>query len=115
MCYIGATLRFDRIVIPWLVERFQDDPVTMAKAILAYRKLFTADISTVTQTFIDARDKTAMLVGRLEEQTGHLSEQQREMSAVSESLAAASEESFASSSQMRDTASEMADEAQLGR
>jgi len=46
----------------------------------------------VAQTFIDSRDKTAMLIDRLEEQTGHLSTQQREMSAVSESLAAASEE-----------------------
>ncbi len=113
MSYVGATLRIDRIVIPWLVERFQDDPLMIAKSILAYRKLFTADVSAVTQTFVDARDKTATLVGRFEEQTGHLSEQQREMSAVSESLAAASQESFASASQMRDTAGEMADEAKL--
>ena len=115
MSYIGATLRIDRIVIPWLVERFQDDPLMIAKSILAYRKLFTADVSAVTQTFIDARDKTATLVGRFEEQTGHLSEQQREMSAVSESLAAASQESFASASQMRDTAERDGRRGQAGR
>ena len=55
------------------VERFQEDPVTLAKALMAYRKLVTADVSMVTQTFIDSRDKTAMLIYRLEEQTGHLS------------------------------------------
>ena len=83
----------------------------LAKALMAYRKLVTADIAMVTQTFIDSRDRTAMLISRLEEQNGHLSQQQHEMSAVSESLAAASQESFASSSQMRDIATGMSAEA----
>src|SRR5207244_2662252 len=37
MSYIGATLRIDRVVIPALVTRYQDDPVKLARAIMAYR------------------------------------------------------------------------------
>jgi heme-based aerotactic transducer len=111
MSYIGATLRIDRVVIPALIERFQDDPVKLGKAIMAYRKVFTADVATVVQTFIDARDKTAMLVDRLEEQTTHLGEQQVELSSVSENLAASAQESHASSANMSDLAGQMADEA----
>ena len=109
--YIGATLRVDRVVIPALISRYQHDPATLGKAIMAYRKVFTADVATVVQTFIDARDKTAMLVDRLEEQTGHLGEQQTEMSQVSETLAAAAEQSHASSANMNQLAAEMADQA----
>jgi heme-based aerotactic transducer len=109
--YIGATLRIDRVVIPALIDRYQHDPVTLGKAIMAYRKLFTADVATVVQTFIDARDKTAMLVDRLEEQTNHLGEQQQEMSQVSQTLAASAEESHASSANMSDVANQMADQA----
>jgi heme-based aerotactic transducer len=111
MSYIGATLRIDRVVIPALINRFGHDPALLGKAIMAYRKLFTADVATVTQTFIDARDKTAMLVGRLESQTNHLSEQQSELTTVSETLAAAAEESHASAGTMSDLAGQMADQA----
>jgi heme-based aerotactic transducer len=112
MSYIGATLRIDRVVIPALVTRYQHDPVKLAKAIMAYRKLFTADVATVTQTFIDARDKTAMLVGSLEEQASSLSAQQAQMSELSETLAASAQESHASATHMSELAGEMADEAQ---
>ncbi len=111
MSYIGATLRIDRVVIPALISRYGDDPILLGKTIMAYRKLFTADIATVVQTFIDARDQTAMLIDSLETQTGHLAGQQTEMSQVSESLAAASQEAHASATQMSRLASEMASEA----
>ena len=102
--YIGATLRIDRVVIPALISRYQHDPVTLGKAIMAYRKLFTSDVATVVQTFIDARDKTAMLVERLEEQTTQLGD-------VSETIAAAAEQSHASATNMRDLAGQMAEQA----
>ena len=109
--YIGATLRIDRVVIPALISRYQHDPATLGKAIMAYRKLFTFDVATVAQTFIDGRDKTAMLVDRLEEQTTHLGDQQREMSEVSETLAAAAEQSQASATDMSEVAGQMAEQA----
>ena len=109
--YIGATLRIDRIVIPALIETFQHDPVQLGKAVMAYRKLLTADVAAVTQTFIDARDKTQMLVERLEDQAGQLDSQQREVSEVSVTLAAAAQESHASASSTNELAGTMAREA----
>ena len=111
MSYIGASLRIDRVVIPALITRYQDDPVKLAKTIMAYRKLSTADIATVTQVFLDRRDKTSLLVDRLEEQTSQLGSQQREMSEVSETLAAAAEQSHASATNMNDLAGQMAAQA----
>lgn len=112
MSYIGATLLIDRVVIPALIERHQDDPVLLGKAILAYRKLFTADIAMVTQTFIDARDKTALLVERMEGQTHDLAEQQGEMAQVSETLAASAQELHASATDVSGLAVEMGDQSQ---
>ena len=109
--YIGATLRIDRIVIPALIESFHHDPILLGKAIMAYRKLLTADVAAVTQTFIDARDKTQMLVERLEEQAGQLDAQQRAVSEVSVTLAAAAQESHASASSTNEFAGQMAKEA----
>ena len=109
--YIGATLRIDRIIIPALIESFHHDPVLLGKAIMAYRKLLTADVAAVTQTFIDARDKTQMLVERLEEQAEQLDSQQREVSEVSVTLAAAAQESHASASSTNEFAGQMATEA----
>jgi methyl-accepting chemotaxis protein len=60
---------------------------------------------------VDARDKTAMLVDRLEQQTTHLGEQQREMSQVSETLAASAQQSHASAANMSSLAAEMAAQA----
>jgi methyl-accepting chemotaxis protein len=109
--YIGATLRIDRIVIPALIERLHHDPIVLGKAIMAYRKLLTVDVATVTQTFIDARDKTQMLVERLEDQAGQLDEQQREVNEVSVTLAAAAEQSLASAGSTSELAGEMAQQA----
>ena len=109
--YIGATLRIDRIFIPALIESFHHDPVLLGKAIMAYRKLLTADVAAVTQTFIDARDKTQMLVARLEDQAEQLDAQQREVSEVSVTLAAAAQQSHASASSTNEFAGQMAVEA----
>ena len=109
--YIGATLRIDRIIIPALIESFHHDPIMLGKAIMAYRKLLTADVAAVTQTFIDARDKTQMLVQRLEDQAGQLDEQQREVNDVAVTLAAAAQESHASASNTNELAAQMATEA----
>jgi heme-based aerotactic transducer len=109
--YIGATLRIDRIVIPALIENFHHDPVLLGKALMAYRKLLTADVATVTQTFIDSRDKTQMLISRLEEQAVHLDEQQRELNEASVTLAAAAQQSHASAGSTSELAGEMTTQA----
>ena len=109
--YIGATLRIDRIVIPALIESFHHDPLLLAKALMAYRKLLTADVATVTQTFIDSRDKTQMLVERLEGQAETLDEQQRELNDASVTLAAAAQQSHASAGSTSELAGEMTSQA----
>jgi heme-based aerotactic transducer len=116
MSYIAATLQIDRYVYPALVSRFHDDPVALCKALMAYRKMLTADVAIIVQTFIDsrfveARAKSELLVGRLEQQTGHLSAQQDELDKVSGALAAASQEAHASASSVSELAGEMAGEA----
>ena len=109
--YIGATLRIDRIVIPAMIEAFHHDPVLLGKALMAYRKLLTADVATVTQTFIDSRDKTQMLIERLEEQAGHLDEQQRDLNDASVTLAAAAQQSHASAGSTSELAGDMTTQA----
>jgi heme-based aerotactic transducer len=111
MSYIGATLRVDRVVVPAIVSELSHDPAKLAKSIMAYRKLFTVDVATVTQTFMDARDKTEMLIGRLKVQTQELTERQSEMSTASQSLAASAQESHASATTMSELATGMADQA----
>ncbi len=68
MSYIGATLQIDRYVYPALISRFHDDPVALCKALMAYRKMLTADVAIIVQTFIDSRfveaqAKSELLVG----------------------------------------------------
>ena len=116
MSYIGATLQIDRYVYPALVSRFHDDPVALCKALMAYRKMLTADVAIIVQTFIDSRfveaqAKSELLVSRLEEQTAHLSEQQDELNNVSAALAAASQQAHASAASVNQLAGEMAGEA----
>ena len=116
MSYIAATLQINRCVYPALVSRFHDDPVALCKALMAYRKMLTADVAIIVQTFIDSRfveaqAKSQLLVGRLEQQTAHLSTQQDELNNVSAALAAASEQAHASASSVRQLAGEMASEA----
>jgi methyl-accepting chemotaxis protein len=116
MSYIGATLQLDRYVYPALVSRFQDDPVALCRALMAYRKMLTADVAIIVQTFIDSRFVTAqakseLLVERLEQQTAHLSSQQDDLDRVAASLAAASEEAHASASSVNGLAGEMAEQA----
>ena len=116
MSYIGATLQIDRYVYPALVSRFHDDPVSLCRALMAYRKMLTADVAIIVQTFIDSRfveaqAKSELLVGRLEEQTAHLSAQQNELDRVSAALAAASQQAHASASSVSELAGEMAGEA----
>jgi heam-based aerotactic trancducer len=116
MSYIGATLQIDRYVYPALVGRFQDDPVSLCKALMAYRKMLTADVAIIVQAFIDSRfveaqAKSELLVGRLDDQTAHLSQQQDELDKVSAELAAASQEAHASASSVSELAGAMANEA----
>ncbi len=117
MSYIGATLQIDRYVYPALVSRFHDDPVALCKALMAYRKMLTADVAIIVQTFIDSRfveaqAKSQLLVGRLDEQTAHLSGQQAELDQVSSTLAAASQQAHASAASVSQLAGEMAREAE---
>ncbi|MDO8209487.1 globin-coupled sensor protein [Conexibacter sp. CPCC 206217] len=109
--FIGAVLRLDGIAIPWLVQRHADDPQQLVQALMAYRKLTTADVAVVTQTFIDARDHTVALVQQLEQQTLHVSEQQRQVTSVSQSLAAAAQQSLASATQLSLTSTGIAERA----
>jgi heam-based aerotactic trancducer len=116
MSYIGATLQIDRYVYPALVSRFHEDPVSLCKALMAYRKMLTADVAIIVQTFIDSRfveaqAKSELLVARLEEQTAHLGAQQDELDKVSGALAAASEQAHASAASVTDLAGDMASEA----
>jgi heme-based aerotactic transducer len=109
MTFIGAVLRIDRVVIPWLVERYADEPETLVQALMAYRKISTADVSMVTQVFIDERDRTVDLVAQLEAQADEVAAQQREIASVSESLAAAAQESHASASELSGTSTTIAE------
>ncbi|MGE4426876.1 MAG: methyl-accepting chemotaxis protein [Solirubrobacteraceae bacterium] len=111
MSFIGAILRIDRVVIPWLMERTGEDRERFSQTLMAYRKVVTADISVVTQVFIDERDKTVQLVEQLEAQTEQLAEQQREISTVSEMLAAAAEESHASAAELSGISTDIAEKA----
>jgi len=109
--FIGAILQLDRIAIPWIVERYADDPARMTQALLAYRKVSTADVAIVTQTFIDARDRTVELVEQLEAQTLRVAEEQREVTTVSQSLAAAAQQSYASATELSRTSTGIAERA----
>ena len=116
MAYIGATLQIDRYVYPALVNRFHNDPVALCRALMAYRKMLTADVAIIVQTFIDSRFVTAqakseLLVDRLGEQTAHLGSQQDDLDRVAASLAAASQQAHASATTVSGRAAEMADQA----
>ncbi|MDX8153217.1 globin-coupled sensor protein [Patulibacter brassicae] len=110
MSFIGAVLRIDRVVLPWIMRRVAD-PERMLQTVLAYRKVVSADIALVTQVFIDERDKTVELVEQLEAQTEQLAQQQQEISTVSEMLAAAAQESHASASELSGISAEIAEKA----
>jgi len=109
--FIGAILQLDRVAIPYLVERHGDDPQRLAQALIAYRKLTSADVAIVTQTFIDARDRTVELVDQLERQTLRVAEEQREVTTVSQSLAAAAQQSYASATELSRTSGGIAERA----
>jgi uncharacterized protein YoxC len=116
MSYIAATLRIDRIVYPALVSRFRDDPVTLCRALMAYRKMLTADVAIIVQTFIDtrfveAKAKSELLVDRLGEQTAHLGDQQDQLDTVVEALAAVSQQAYAAATNVSGLAGEMAQQA----
>lgn len=103
MTFIGAVLRIDRVVIPWLVERYAGEPETLVQALMAYRKISTADVAMVTQVFIDERDRTVDLVAQLGSQADEVADRQREIVDVAESLAAAAQESHASAAELSGT------------
>ncbi|HST39257.1 MAG TPA: globin-coupled sensor protein [Conexibacter sp.] len=109
--FIGAILNLDRVAIPFLVERHGDDPARLVQALMAYRKLTTADIAVVTQTFIDARDRTVELVAQLEQQTLRVAAEQREVTTVSQSLAAAAQQSYASATELSRTSTGISERA----
>jgi heme-based aerotactic transducer len=116
MSYIAATLRIDRFVYPALVNRFADDPVGLCGALMAYRKMMTADVAIIVQTFIDSRfveakAKSELLVHRLDEQTDHLGGQQHELDNVAATLAAAAQQAHASASSLSGLAGDMAEQA----
>lgn len=56
--YLGATAVIDGVVVSGLVERYARDSQRLSRVLTAWRRLFTADIAIVTQTFIDAREHT---------------------------------------------------------
>ncbi|WP_210493812.1 globin-coupled sensor protein [Patulibacter sp. SYSU D01012] len=111
MAFITAFLRIDRVVIPFLVRRLHDDPERLTRTLLAYRKLATADVATVTQAFMDSRDRTMELVASLQQQSDALAEQQHEITGVSETLAAAAQQQHASAVELSETSSSIAAQA----
>jgi heme-based aerotactic transducer len=116
MSFIGAVLNIDRVVIPHLVAEYQHDPETLVKAIMAYRKVVTADVAIVTNSFIDARDATvAELVNEIERQTETLSGQQADMTERSENLAAAAQESHASATELSNVSAQVVAQADSGQ
>jgi ABC-type transporter Mla subunit MlaD len=100
---LGATLHFDRHVVPALITRYQGDPAALAHALSAYRKLLGTDLARIA-----ASQSSAPIVDRLSRHTERLGSQQRDMSDVSETLAAAAEQSHASATNMSELANEMA-------
>jgi heme-based aerotactic transducer len=118
MSYIAATLQIDRHVYPALVSRFRDDRVALCKALMAYRKMLTADVAIIVQTFIDSRfvdaqSRSALLFDRLEQQTAHLGAQQDELDRVAAALAAASQQAHASASSVSQLAADMTSQADV--
>jgi methyl-accepting chemotaxis protein len=79
---------------------------------MAYRKALAVDVSIVVQTFIDARDKTLMVVDQLDTQTSNLARQQSELGEVSATLAAAAQQSHASAASMGTLAGEVTHQAE---
>jgi heme-based aerotactic transducer len=109
--FLTTTVDIDRQVIPTLVTRYQSEPVRLAKALTAYRKLIGADTALIAASCASADDQP-QIVDRLSEHTDRLGAQQRDMSDVSETLAAAAEQSHASATNMSELANEMAQQSQ---
>ena len=112
MSYIAAQLQLDGAVVAALVGRLAGDPAELARALTAYRRIVTADVAIVAQTFIDARDKTALLLAELDEQASRLSSRQEEMRDAAAGLAAAAQEAYAAADGLAGAASEMATQAE---
>ncbi len=114
--FLTAMLGIDRVVIPALIEQFGDDPVTLAQAIMAYRKVTTGDLALVTQAFLETREgKITELIGEIEQQTVTLGDQQGEMTSRAETLAAAAEQSHASATELSSVSGEVESQAGSGK
>ncbi|WP_205695523.1 globin-coupled sensor protein [Conexibacter sp. SYSU D00693] len=114
--FLCAMLGIDRVVIPALIELYQDDPTTLAQAIMAYRKVTTGDLALVTQSFLDAREgKIGTLIGEIEQQTVTLGEQQGELTTRAETLAAAAQQSHASATELSSVSGEVESQAGSGK
>ncbi len=61
-CFIGATLQIDALVIAALVEHHHQQPVLLQRLLIAWRRLFTADVAMVAQSFVELRDRTTSMV-----------------------------------------------------
>lgn len=80
--YLGAFVQIDEVVIEHLVARHADDPETLTKALVAWRRVSQTDQAIVAQAFIDARDQ-------------RLTELLETLSATSEEVAAQAQEATA--------------------
>lgn len=106
--FLGAYLRIDRVVISHLVDELRDEPEQLCRALMAYRKMATVDMSVVSQSFIDSRDaRTEEINEQMRAQTRQLVEQERELNAMAETLAAASEQSHASATELSGAAQQI--------
>ncbi|MEZ5101949.1 MAG: methyl-accepting chemotaxis protein [Thermoleophilia bacterium] len=65
--FLGAYLRIDRVVLPLLVRRYRRNPRRLTQALLAYRHLTAADMTIVTETFLESRERLWIAAARIAE------------------------------------------------
>ena len=97
--YLGAYLKIDEVVFARLVEAHRDDPETLFKALVAYRRAAQTDMSIVVQSFLNRREEKK-------------DEMATRVSSLSETLAAAAEEAHASTETMLGTTESMVGQAE---
>ena len=112
MSFQAAVLRIDRVLLPAMVASLSEDPQELSATVDAYQRLFTADLANVAQTFIDARDKTKLLLAQLDDQSSTLAARQEEMARAAAALAVVADESHASASGLEEAAGAMAVQAE---
>ncbi len=95
------------MVLDALVQRYGDDTDRVERVLLAWRRVSTLDSSIVSQSFIDARDRTAELLGRVSETTEQAAVQQETLATMATNLAASSQEAAASSQELAAVSNDM--------